>query len=210
MLWSVRAHCATSQDIKTCYKPNQTEPNKCFSTWIIRVVFYKRWNQPHQVVWNWSWKNKIFETCCCPSRNRSRMKPMKPAVAFQELDHLWNRPANRSGCPRGPRTPSPRGRSRSSWTWSCPASRPRGRSSAASPSSTCSAPLRFFGLFGRIFDNLTLKIPNRFSAILAKKPQKAIIDCAAFSSTCTINMYKNFWNTMIYYVWMTAMINLFD
>ena len=145
MLWSFGAHLLNMSHFprhkKTCFKPDQTK--QMLSTWIIRVVFYKRRNQPHQVVRNWSWKNKIFETCCCPSRIRSPMKPMKPVVAFPELNHLWNRPANRSGCPRGPRTPSPRGRSRSSWTWSCPASRPHGRSSAASPSSTCSAPLRF-------------------------------------------------------------------
>ena len=143
MLWSFGAHVLNMSHLPRHKNMLKTKPNKSFSTWIIRVVFYKRWNQPHQVVGNWSWKNKLFETCCCPSRIRSRMKPMKPVVAFQEWDHLWTRPANRSGCPRGPRTPSPRGRSRSSWTWSCPASRPRGRSSATSPSSTCSAPLRF-------------------------------------------------------------------
>ena len=143
-------------------------------------------------------------------KNKITYETYEAYVAFQELDHLWNRPANRSGCPRGPRTPSPRGRSRSSWTWSCPASRPRGRSSAASPSSTCSAPLRLFDYLAEFFDNLTLKIPNRFSAILAKKPQKVIIDCAAFSSTCTIYV-QYFWlyyKCMYYQLCMNIMIQM--
>ena len=68
----------------------------------------------------------------------------------------------------------------------------------------------FLIIWQNFFDNLTLKIPNRFSAILAKKPQKVIIDCAAFSSTCTIYV-QYFWlyyKCMYYQLCMNIMIQM--
>ena len=194
MLWSFRAHWATSQDMKTCYKPNQTN------------VFPPELSELCSIKGGIS-HIKSLET------DPERTNYLKPVVALQELDHIWNLwsllshfknkiiyetyeaccQISRIRSPMKPPCQSIRMPSRPSHSIS---SRSISiflnmkLSGFASPWQIVSSfskldvfsSFEIFLLFGRFFfDNLTLKIPNRFSAILAKKPQKVIIDYADFS-----------------------------